>query len=239
MLTKSTARDSDDRPREETRVLTPSQQRQTRLIAATASPLITGLCRTITWKVEGDHYYNEAIRSGRPPIMAFWHGRILSGTWVFRDRGIVVMASANFDGQWISRIIERFGFGAAAGSSSRGGARALLELKRQIERGRPVAFTLDGPRGPARVAQPGAVWLAGATGSPILPFHSEASRYWTMGSWDRTQVPKLFSTVALTIHPPVFVAGTEAPQLEQGAAALSGALSTSEAGALAAVRGSR
>ena len=225
-----------DRARQETRALTRYQQFQTRLIAAAASPLIAGLCRTITWKVEGEHYYDEAIRSGRPPIMAFWHGRILSGTWVFRKRGIVVMASANFDGQWIARIIERLGFGVAAGSSSRGGARALLELKRQIERGHPVGFTLDGPRGPARVAQPGAVWLAGATGSPILPFHSEASRYWTMKSWDRTQVPKPFSTVALTIHQPVFVGGTEPEQLEAGGTALSEALSRSEAVTLDTVR---
>lgn len=219
--------------------LTPSQRLQTRLIAAAASPLIGALCRTITWKVEGDRYYDEAIRSGRPPIMAFWHGGILSGTWVFRNRGIVVMASANFDGQWISRIIERFGFGAAAGSSSRGGARALLEMKRQIECGRPVAFTLDGPRGPARVAQPGAVWLAGATGSPILPFHSEASRYWTMRSWDRTQVPKPFSTVALSIDRPIFVTGTEPQHLEDGNSALIQALDRTEEGARQVLRATR
>src|SRR5262245_763352 len=219
--------------------LTASQRLQTRLIAATASPLIAGLCRTISWKVEGDHHYEEAIRSGRPPIMAFWHGRILSGNLVVRDRVIVVMASANFDGQWISRIIKRFGFGAVAGSTSRGGARALLELKREIERGHPVAFTLDGPRGPARVAQPGAVWLAGATGSPILPFHAEARRYWTMGSWDRTQVPKPFSTVLLRIHQPVFVAGTGPEHLEEGGRALAQALDRSERAAmesLAAIR---
>src|SRR5262245_18970320 len=208
--------------------LTRSQLLQTRLIAAVASPFIGGLCRTITWKVEGDHYYDEAIRSGRPPIMAFWHGRILSGTWVFRNRGIVVMASANFDGQWISRIIERFGYGAVAGSTSRGGARALLQVKHDIERGHPAGITLDGPRGPARVAQPGAVWLAGATGSPLLPFHSEASRSWTIRSWDRTQVPKPFSTVALAVHDPIFVTGTEPDQLAQGAAALSAALAACE-----------
>jgi lysophospholipid acyltransferase (LPLAT)-like uncharacterized protein len=68
-----------------------------------------------------------------------------------------------------------------------------------MRRGRPAGFTLDGPRGPARVAQPGAVWLARATGNPLLPFHLEASSHWTMGSWDRTQVPKPFSTVALVV----------------------------------------
>lgn len=221
------------------RELTPSQRLQTRLIAATASPLIAGLCRTVTWRLEGIHHYDEAIRSGRPPIMAFWHGRILSGTWAFRHRGIVVMASANFDGQWISRIIERFGYGSAPGSTSRGGVRALLELKRSIERGRPVAFTLDGPRGPARVAQPGAVWLAGATGSPILAFHAEASRYWTMRSWDRTQVPKPFSIVAVTIEPAIFVAGTEPQQQEEGNRALIQALDRAEAGAREAIVATR
>jgi lysophospholipid acyltransferase (LPLAT)-like uncharacterized protein len=209
--------------------LTRSQRLQTRLIAAVASPLIGALCRTVSWKVEGDHYYDEAIRSGRPPIMAFWHGRILSGTWVFRNRGIAVMASANFDGQWIARIIERFGFRAVMGSSSRGGARALLEMKREIERGHPVAFTLDGPRGPARVAQPGAVWLAGATGSPILPFHAEGTSYWSARSWDSTQVPKPFTTVSLVIGEPLSVRDTAEKTLEMASATLEGRLKETEA----------
>ena len=89
----------------------------------------------------------------------------------------------------------RFGFGTARGSTSRGGARALVQLRRELAAGRPAAFTVDGPRGPARVAQPGAVWLAGATGHPILPFHIEADRFWTARSWDRHEVPKPFSTV--------------------------------------------
>jgi len=217
------------------RALTSSQRLQTRLIAATASPLIAGLCRTVTWKVEGDQHYHDAVRSGRPPIVAFWHGRILPGSWVYRHRGIVVMASTNFDGQWIARIIERFGYHVAAGSTSRGGVRALLELKRSIEHGRPVGITLDGPRGPARVPQPGAVWLAGATGSPIVPFHAEASRYWTVRSWDSTQVPKPFSTVALAIQEPIFVAGTDPQQQEEGSRALMQALERAEAEARAAV----
>ena len=108
--------------------------------------------------------------------MAFWHGRILPATFYFRRRGIVVITSENFDGEWIARIIERFGYGTARGSTSRGGLKAMLQLVRDMEQGKPAGFTLDGPRGPARVAQPGAVWLARATGNPVLPFHLEASR---------------------------------------------------------------
>ena len=74
-----------------------------------------------------------------------------------------------------------------------------------MQAGKPAGFTVDGPRGPARVAQLGAVWLAKTTGNPVLPFHLEASRHWTMKSWDRTQIPKPFATVALAIGEPLDV----------------------------------
>lgn len=137
--------------------------------------------------------------------MAFWHGRILPATYFFRGRGIVVITSENFDGEWIARIIERFGYGTARGSTSRGARKALLQLTRDMAAGRAAGFTVDGPRGPARVAQAGAVWLAKATGNPVLPFHLEADRYWTLKSWDRTQIPKPRATVALAVAEPFTV----------------------------------
>jgi lysophospholipid acyltransferase (LPLAT)-like uncharacterized protein len=193
-------------------VLTPSRRLQTRLIAAAVAPAISGLCRTVTWQVDGAEHYDRVIRAGRQPIIAFWHGRILPATWFFRDRGIVALTSANFDGQWIARVIEHLGNRTVAGSSSRGGMRALLQLKREMRDGHPVAFALDGPRGPARVAQPGAMWLAAATGNPILPFHAESSACWELSSWDRTQVPKPFSTVAVAIGAPLVLAGHTAEE---------------------------
>jgi lysophospholipid acyltransferase (LPLAT)-like uncharacterized protein len=147
--------------------------------------------------------------------MAFWHGRILPATFYFRRRGIVVITSDNFDGEWIARIIERFGYGTARGSTSRGGLKAMLKLVREMSAGKPAGFTVDGPRGPARIVQPGAIWLAKETGNPVLPFHLEASAHWTAHSWDRTQVPKPFSTVALVIGQPLDVPGdATAEQLE-------------------------
>ena len=209
-------------------MLTHSQRFQTHLIAAAAYPTIAALCRTISWTIEGAHHYDEALKSGRPPIIAFWHGRILPATWYFRNRGIVALTSANFDGQWIARIIEHLGNRTIAGSSSRGGARALLELRREVERGHPVAFALDGPRGPARVAQPGAVWLAAETGSPILPFHAEASRFWTANSWDKTQVPKPFSRVAVAIGNALKMTDSSEPGIAAGCAQLEGVLRATE-----------
>jgi len=174
-------------------------------IASLGYPAVNALGHTLRWRVEGLEHFDAILASGRQPVMGFWHGRILPATFYFRGRGIVVITSENFDGEWIARIIERFGYGTARGSTSRGAVKALLKLRRDMAEGRPAGFTLDGPRGPARVAQPGAIWLARASGNPVLPFHLEASSYWTMDSWDRTQIPKPFSTVALAVGEPLEV----------------------------------
>ena len=183
-----------------------SKRLQARLIPHLVVPLAAALGATYRYRIEGLEPLDALLRSGDPPpIMAFWHGRILPATLYFRHRGIVVVTSANFDGEWIAEVIRRFGYGAARGSSSRGGARALVELRRAMAQGHAAGFTLDGPRGPARVAQPGAVFLSQLTGAPLVPFHLEASKAWTTTSWDRTQVPKPFSTVAITVGEPYVV----------------------------------
>jgi len=196
-------------------VLTPGQLRKAALISAAATPLIRAIGATYRWRVDGIQHYESIVASGRQPILAFWHGRILPATLFWRNRGIVVITSRNFDGEWIARIIHRFGYAAARGSTSRGGARALVQLRRELGDGKPVAFTIDGPRGPAHVAQPGAVFLAGATRQPILPFHIESSRFWTAGRWDRTQVPKPFARVAVAIGAPMEVSGTDERLVEE------------------------
>ena len=182
-----------------------SKRLQTRLISSIGYPIIATLASTFRWRQDGLQHLDEVKRSGRQPILAFWHGRILASTYFFRHRGIVVITSENFDGEWIAGIIERFGYGTARGSSSRGAVKALVQLKRDMAAGKPAAFTLDGPRGPAKVAQPGAVWLAKATGNPIIPFHVEAGRHWTLRSWDQTQIPKPFAHVIIAIGEPLEV----------------------------------
>ena len=210
---------------------------EARAIAVLGYPLIAALGATLRWRVEGLAHLDAVAASGHRPILAFWHGRILPGTVYFRRRGIIVITSENFDGEWIARIIERFGYGTARGSTSRGGLKALLQLKRDMDAGKSAGFTLDGPRGPARVAQPGALWLARATGNPVLPFHAEASSHWTLGSWDQTQIPKPFSTVALAIGEPINVAADASEaDLERGRMQLEMSLRSLEARALEMLR---
>lgn len=204
------------------------------MIAAAAAPVVRALGRTYHWIEDGAEHLDAVDTAGVAPILALWHGRILPATLFFRDRGVVAMTSRNFDGEWIARLMRRFGYAQARGSTSRGGARALVAMRRSLAEGRAVAFTVDGPRGPARVAQPGAVWLAKATGNPVLPFHLEADSFWTVRSWDRTQVPKPFATVAIAMGEPIEVpSDADAAAIEAARALLDERLHALEARALA------
>jgi lysophospholipid acyltransferase (LPLAT)-like uncharacterized protein len=215
----------------------PFKRVQVATIAGLGYPLINALGHTLRWRVEGLQHLEANLASGRQPVMAFWPARILPATFFFRRRGIVVITSENFDGEWIARIIERFGYGTARGSTSRGGTKAMLQLVRDMKAGRAAGFTLDGPRGPARVAQAGAVWLASATGNPVLPFHLEASSHWSLRSWDRTQIPKPFSTIALVVGEPLEIPSDASGEtLEQARQDLEGRLSRLEERAIAIAR---
>jgi lysophospholipid acyltransferase (LPLAT)-like uncharacterized protein len=128
-------------------------------------------------------------------IGPFWHRAVIPATWYFRGRGVAVMTSRSFDGEYIARIIERFGFIAVRGSSSRGGAGALLGMNRVLAGGHIAAFTIDGPRGPRFMAKPGPVLLARMSGAPILCFYLAVKRPWVLRSWDAMMIPRPFSKV--------------------------------------------
>ena len=169
---------------------------------------------TARFRVEGWEHWDESWRGG-PPVMAFWHEQIFLTTYYFRRRPIVVMTSRSFDGEYIARFIQRFGYGAARGSSTRGGVGALVEMARLVRRGCAAGFTVDGPRGPRRVAKSGALLLAKKTGRPVLPFAVTAESFWRLGSWDRLQIPKPFTRAIVRLAPPLYVpADADAAQLE-------------------------
>ncbi len=156
---------------------------------------------TLRWRVTVEDGGPEDLAAvhNTPVIYTFWHRCVFCATYFWRNRQIQVMTSSSFDGEYIARIIEKFGYGAVRGSSTRGGVRALLGMHTEIEAGRSVAFTIDGPRGPVYVAKPGAALLARNTGAPILPFHIALEDPWTLRSWDRFMIPKPFSRAVVCI----------------------------------------
>ena len=167
--------------------------------------LIRLIGSTLRFRVEGGEHWEEAARGGSLPIYTFWHDRIFPGAYFFRRRRIVIMTSRSFDGEYIARFIQRLGYGAVRGSSSRGAVGALVELARLVRAGCPAGFSIDGPRGPRHVAKMGAVLLAKKTGQPVLPFGVNAERFWRLPSWDRLQVPAPFTRVRVRFAPPVRV----------------------------------
>lgn len=176
-----------------------------RLIDLTFYLLIGLIGKTIRFEVEGWENFQSIEKSGKKPIYAFWHNRIFSATYFFRNRGVVVITSQSFDGEYIARFIQRFGYGAARGSSTRGGVGALVEMIRLMKRGLPTGFTVDGPKGERYVAKSGAILLAKKTGNPVMPFSIETKNHWTINSWDRLRIPKPFSRAKVFIAAPVYV----------------------------------
>ncbi|MGC1450244.1 MAG: lysophospholipid acyltransferase family protein [Candidatus Sulfotelmatobacter sp.] len=139
----------------------------------------------------------QKTREQRPLVESFWHSCMIPATYICRDMGVRVMSSNSYDGEYMGRIIRKFGFVAVKGSSSRNAVRALLGLRRALTEGWTVAFTLDGPRGPRHQVKPGPVALARSTGIPMSMFHVAVDRAWVLNSWDRMMIPKPFSRVLL------------------------------------------
>lgn len=133
----------------------------------------------------------------RPLIGSFWHACIIPATYMCRNLGVRVMSSNSYDGEYMGRIIRKFGFVAVKGSSSRNAVRALLGLRRALQQGWSVAFTLDGPRGPRYKVKPGPVALARSSGLPMTMFHMAIEKAWVLNSWDRMMIPKPFSRVLM------------------------------------------
>ena len=135
----------------------------------------------------------------KPVIYSFWHRAVFASAWLWRESGIAVMVSRSFDGEYIARTIQKLGFVAVRGSSSRGGAKALFGLKHQLGLGNSVVFTIDGPRGPKYVAKPGPVLLSRATGLPMAAFYVALSDAWVLHTWDALLIPKPFSKVMVRV----------------------------------------
>jgi hypothetical protein len=182
----------------------PPSPRRFTLLQRIALPIIIGAGYTFirligpTLRVSISHEEGaQPTVSQRPLILSFWHACIIPATYLFRNVGIRVMSSNSYDGEYMGRIIHKFGFVAVKGSSSRNAVRALLGLRRALQEGWAVAFSLDGPRGPRHKVKPGPVALARSSGVPLSTFHIAVENAWVLNTWDRLIIPKPFSRVLL------------------------------------------
>jgi lysophospholipid acyltransferase (LPLAT)-like uncharacterized protein len=176
-----------------------------RVVPVTLAWLIRLWFRTCRVKVHNPHYFLDPKKTGKPVIASFWHYSIIYFFYYVRGNRVTAMVSASRDGEYIARLGKQFGYSAARGSRNNRGMEGLKALFRAIRSGDNCAIVADGSQGPARVAQPGAIFLASRTGAPVLPMLWSAARYFTVRSWDRTVIPKPFSRIDFYYGEPIFV----------------------------------
>jgi len=139
-------------------------------------------------------------------VYASWHQRFFPGITVFATRKpIAIIISQSRDGEMIARVVDILGWRSVRGSSSKGGIRALKEIRRLTRKGYRVGHIVDGPQGPFGVVKPGLLTIAQFAGAPIVPVIASAQRRWTFNSWDRFMVPKPFSKVIIRFAPPITI----------------------------------
>lgn len=171
---------------------------------------------TLRLKVLNFEQVIERVRQGKGAVLVTWHGRSFIPANVFRGLGFWAMISHSRDGEIQNHIFRRLGFRVIRGSTGRGGIRAALEAARRVSEGGILAFTPDGPRGPSRQVQPGALFIAQKSGCPIIPAGVAAYPCKLLSTWDRYMIPLPFARAVFIFGEPVEVPeGISEAQFEQ------------------------
>ena len=174
-------------------------------IGIAGAGLVRGLHATSRFTTEGSEHWTPLREAGRPWVFIIWHGTMLSPIWRHRGEGVIALVSEHRDGEYITRVLDRLGYGTARGSSTRGGTKGLRGLLRAARSGRTLAVTPDGPRGPAERMKPGALVAAQRGGMPLVPVGVGISRAWRLNSWDRFAIPKPFARIHMVYGEPIEV----------------------------------
>jgi lysophospholipid acyltransferase (LPLAT)-like uncharacterized protein len=143
----------------------------------------------------------------------------------YRNSGILIPASESRDGEIMARLLKNFGFNVVRGSSKRKGQKALREMIAGMRKGKTVAITVDGPRGPLHEVKPGIVYLAGLMKTPIIPLAVSAKKYHIIeNSWDRLLIPAPFTEAVVIFGDPLYVDGTSDEEISAAQRALESSL---------------
>ncbi|MGL4465845.1 MAG: lysophospholipid acyltransferase family protein [Planctomycetia bacterium] len=191
-----------------------------RFAVSLMAPILRVWMSTLRVKAHADDDRSDPFLHPEPNpfIYALWHESLLLAATYHRRFRPKVMISKSRDGEFITRVVKSLGLDVVRGSSTRGGAQAVMELVDLVRSGfrLKLAVLADGPRGPRRELKPGAVFIASATGLEIVPIAYAYDRPWRAKSWDRMAVPRPFSRAVVVMGTPIAVAeGLEREDLER------------------------
>lgn len=200
-------------PQNEERWQEPGYRQKVRIKGRAAALFVKLFGHSVRLEHFGRENDRKAGSGGRPVIYVFWHGSQLIPLGVYRGRGIWILTSLSRDGDIQTQVMSCLGYRTIRGSSSRGGARALMGLLRGLrEPGARAAIAVDGPRGPYRVAKPGAVLLAQKSAAAVLPVGIAYSRVRRLKNWDQFEIPFPWSRVALVVGEPFQIGPDLSPE---------------------------
>ncbi len=165
-----------------------------------------------TWRIRASHDAEvKRLRdAGQPIVFSLWHGDLLPLLYHHQGEGVTVLISEHGDGEIIATIAQSLGYRTVRGSTSRGAARALLELAREVEAGHDLAITPDGPRGPAKSVAPGVAVVANRSAAPVIGAAVHASSAWRLKSWDRFLIPRPFARISIAYSDSSLIDGSDA-----------------------------
>lgn len=160
-----------------------------------------------TVKINYDNYdaAEKLIKENKNFTAAFWHGTMMAPWKIFSDKNFSALVSKSKDGEMLTKLLKRWKYKVARGSSADGGGEALKKMIELAAAGMSVAITPDGPKGPPHVFKPGAVITAKKTGMPLVLIGVGYSRKWIFKSWDKFEFPKFFCRINLCFSDPIYI----------------------------------
>ena len=168
--------------------------------------LVNILCKTLTVKEINKDNIQQLELKKQNYVLAFWHGTMLLPWYLFRNKNLSAIVSKSKDGEILTKVLKKWNYDVQRGSSNNDGKKALNELIKKAEQKYSIAITPDGSKGPARQMKAGAIIIAKKTNIPLVLVGIGFSRKKILlRSWDKFQIPFLFSKACAVYSDPIFI----------------------------------
>ncbi len=162
--------------------------------------LIRLYSRTFRISVHNEKTWMNYLENGGSVLLCTWHQQFFSMI-TYSAKYIKykpsIMISRSRDGSIIAGVVQKIGWNAVRGSSSRGGFTALRGMIKELRKSKLAMHIADGPTGPAGKVKAGAIQMAHAANAALVPYYTSADRAWYFNSWDRYFIPKPFAKVTI------------------------------------------
>ncbi|MDP3119271.1 MAG: lysophospholipid acyltransferase family protein [Sulfuricurvum sp.] len=195
------------------------RKRFLRALALNVVPFIGAFLIRIIYLTSRKHFHMPLVIPQEPVIFAFWHGDLLMQPYLYYQFRKIpkakVLISDHFDGQIIARIMTFFRLGTIHGSTTRGGAKVLIQGLKSLSDGYDIGITPDGPKGPRYTVSDGVVVMAQKRQAKVIVYSCAPSSYWQLGSWDRFVIPKPFGVLNFYASEPIDLEGVQMDEAKE------------------------